>query len=104
MESERNFVIDLTPDQVLAASLKALGISSSAAAEPKSSRARILAAYREAIQETGRLVTSTEISQRLGICNSRVAAVARSMWHEGTMLRTMDAKTGKVCYVPKAEG
>lgn len=104
MESERNFVIDLTPDQVLAASLEALGISSSAAVSPESSRTRILSAYRDAIKETGRLVTSTEVGARIGICNSRVSCVVRSLWQEGKMLQLMDAKTGKVCYVPKAEG
>lgn len=103
MDSERNFVIDLTPDQVLAATLESLGLrSDSASAGKQTPKDRVLAAYRAAILELGRPVTTVDVGRRMGICNGRVAVVAAQLVDAGLMVRATDVKTGRTVYFPKA--
>lgn len=103
MEDERKSTIDLTADEVIAASLEALGLAPEVARSHKeSSQDRVLAAYRAAIAELGRPVSTVDVGRRMGICNARVAAVASQLVDVGRMVRATDAKTGRVVYFPKA--
>jgi len=95
--------IGLTENDVLAASLAALGLrSDSASAKRESPKDRVLAAYRAAILELGRPVTTVDVGRRMGICNGRVAAVAAQLVDAGLMVRATDVKTGRTVYFPKA--
>lgn len=90
-------------DADLAASVAALGLAPEVARSAKqTSRDRVLAAYRAAIAELGRPVTTVDVGRRMGICNARVAVVASQLVDVGRMVRATDAKTGRVVYFPKA--
>lgn len=103
LDSERKSEIGLTPDDVLAATMAALGLDvNGARAIAESPADRVLAAYREEIAERGRPVTAVEVSRRLGLSGARVSVVSGQLACAGRMIRALDKSSGKVVYLPKA--
>jgi len=102
VEPESVKEIDLTPNQLIAANLEALGLNPNVASGTwNDSSERVLEMYKQLIRETGRLVTATEVSDRVGLHSGRVSHIARELYKAGRMVRMIDRSSGKPVYVPK---
>jgi len=92
-------VIDLTPADVLAANMEALGLKPSPSGETAD---RVWQASRNFIAEHKRIPSASELSSGVGVGASRVRQVLQEMAQETPprMLRVRSA-TGQNSYMPK---
>lgn len=98
MEAERVSHIDMTPDDLLAANMAALGIVEG----PRNTTAdRVLEAYTAYIAEHKRAPKATDIAPLVGTSVSSVRAACGQLANEGRMLRYVDRATGQNAYIPK---
>lgn len=98
MEADRVSMIDLTPDDVIAANMAALGLAENMK-RPMSDR--VLEAFKAYIEEHKRIPRSTEIAALVDSSVTSVRTACRVLADEGRMLRFVDKATGQNAYIPK---
>lgn len=94
-------VIDLSPSELLAAQLRALGVGADAMSP--STDDRVFSAFVDTMRESGSLVSIADIGKRLGVNPSTVALACRRMAQAGRMLTTKNPQTSRIAYVPVVE-
>ena len=88
--------IGLTADEVLAASMRALGLDPMLALDTKLA---IFEKYAQIIRETKRIPTQLEVARQLGIQQSVVSRTCADLVNEGRM-RKLEIAGRKPGYVP----
>jgi hypothetical protein len=99
MEDERRGEIGLTPDDVLAANMAALGIQGQGKTNPR--HEIILGAFVSFIAEHHRAPNAVDICSRTGINPTTVRAACRALCLDGRMLLYRSKATGQNAYIPK---
>jgi hypothetical protein len=97
VEAERRSVIALTESELIAANFAALGIANESKA---STPDRVLAAYKDFIEEHKRIPTAVEIATAIGISVSSVRSACRELAQADRMLRFIGA-SGQWAYMPR---
>ena len=91
-------VIDLSPEEVLEANLRALGLDT---AVVSANEDRVYEAFTRMTLERKRIVSQSEVAREIGLCQSAVSRLCLRLVESGRMLVLENHTRGKPCYVPK---